>query len=66
MRFLAYIRPREISNLITPPAHRLDPGLLEAPVPACLAQHADVPDELSAMLAVLREAPAAWFARCRP
>ena len=63
VRFLAYIRPRETSNLLTPPAHRLDPGLLEAPVPACLAQHADVPDELSAMLAVLREAPAAWFAK---
>ena len=63
VRFLAYIRPRETGNLLTPPAHRLDPGLLEAPVPACLAQHADVPDELSAMLAVMREAPAAWFAK---
>jgi hypothetical protein len=63
VRFLAYIRPRETGNLLTPPAHRLDPGLLEAPVPACLAQHSDVPDELSAMLAVMREAPAAWFAK---
>jgi hypothetical protein len=62
VRFLAYIRPRETRNLIAPPVHRLDPGLLEAPVPACLREHADVPDELTAMLAVLREAPAAWFA----
>ena len=62
VRFLAYIRPRETRNLIAAPVHRLDPGLLEAPVPACLREHADVPDELTAMLAVLREAPAAWFA----
>jgi hypothetical protein len=62
VRFLAYIRPRETRNLIASPVHRLDPGLMEAPVPACLREHADVPDELTAMLAVLREAPAAWFA----
>jgi hypothetical protein len=61
VRFLAYIRPRETSNLTTVPTHGLDPGLLEAPVPTCLREHADVPDELTAMLAVVREAPAAWF-----
>jgi hypothetical protein len=62
VRFLAYIRPREARNLIAPPVHRLDPGLLEAPVPACLKDHDDVPDELTAMLSVVREAPSAWFA----
>ncbi|HEX2724974.1 MAG TPA: hypothetical protein VHN20_04040, partial [Beijerinckiaceae bacterium] len=61
VRFLAYIRPRETRNLLAAPVHRLDPGLLEAPVPACLREHADLPDELTAMLAVVREAPAAWF-----
>ncbi len=61
VRFLAYVRPRETCNLLATPARLLDPGLIEAPVPACLGEHADIPDQLTAMLAVLREAPAAWF-----
>ncbi|MGZ8228725.1 MAG: hypothetical protein ACXWUS_03665 [Burkholderiales bacterium] len=61
VRFLAYIRPRETHNLAATPTRTLDPGLLEAAIPACLREHADVPDELSDMLAVLREAPVAWF-----
>ena len=61
VRFLAYVRPRETRNLLATPARQLDPGLIEAPVPACLGEHADIPDQLTAMLAVLREAPAAWF-----
>jgi len=61
VRFIAYMRPRDGDNLIAPPVHVLDPALTEAPVPACLREHPDVPDELAAMLAVLREAPAAWF-----
>jgi hypothetical protein len=61
VRFLAYIRPRDADNLRPAPSRTLDPGLIEAPVPACLREHPDIPDELTGMLAVVREAPAAWF-----
>jgi hypothetical protein len=61
VKFLAYVRPRETSNVLTPPHRVVDPALQEAPVPACLRDHHDVPDELEDMLKVVREAPAAWF-----
>ncbi len=61
VKFLAYIRPRENDNLLSCPTRTIDPGLIPAAVPACLAQHDDVPDELHDMLRVVREAPAAWF-----
>lgn len=61
VQYLAFVRPRETSNLLAAPRRVLDPGLLEAPVPACLREHDDVPDELDEMLKVLREAPAAHF-----
>ncbi|WP_190285596.1 hypothetical protein [Montanilutibacter psychrotolerans] len=61
VRFIAYIRPRATDALANAPSRYLDPGLLEAPVPSCLQAHADLPDELSAILAVVREAPASWF-----
>jgi hypothetical protein len=61
VRFLAFVRPRERDNLLSAPRRDLDPGLLEAPVPACLKEHADVPDDLEDMLRVVREAPAHWF-----
>lgn len=65
VRFLAFLRPRATDALAASVSRPLDPGLLEAPVPACLRSHADAPDELSDMLAVLREAPAAWFGQGR-
>jgi hypothetical protein len=61
VRFLAFIRPREADNLAGAPRHQVDPGLVEAPAPACLDDHPDVPDELTDMLRVVREAPAQWF-----
>lgn len=61
VKFLAFIRPREADNLASAPRHQVDPGLLEAPAPACLDDHPDVPDELTDMLRVVREAPAQWF-----
>jgi len=61
VRFLAFVRSREVDNLLTAPRCDLDPGLIDAPVPACLKDHADVPEELQDMLQVVREAPAAWF-----
>ncbi len=61
VRFLAFMRPRDADTLMTPPLRSIDPGLIELAVPACLRSHPDVPDELAAMLAVVRDAPAAWF-----
>ncbi len=61
VKFLAYIRPRENDNLLASPSRNIDPGLIPAAVPTCLAQHDDVPDDLHDMLRVVREAPAAWF-----
>ena len=62
VRFLAFMRPREADNLATAPRRQVDPGLIGAPAPACLAEHADVPDDLTDILRVVREAPAAWLA----
>lgn len=63
VKFLAYMRPREVDNLLATPTHAVDPGLMEAPVPACLREHPDVPEELLDMLRVVREAPARWFVK---
>ncbi len=61
VRFLAFVRPREVDNLLTAPRRDLDPGLMDAPVPACLKDHSDIPNDLQDMLRVVREAPANWF-----
>jgi hypothetical protein len=61
VKFLAYARPRETTSVVAAPRRAVDPALAEAPVPACLRDHNDVPDELEDMLKVVREAPAAWF-----
>jgi hypothetical protein len=61
VRFLAFVRPREADNLLTAPRRDLDPGLIDAPVPTCLKDHSDIPDDLQEMLRVVREAPANWF-----
>ncbi|WP_372657517.1 hypothetical protein [Hydrogenophaga sp.] len=61
VKFLAYMRPRETSNVLAARHRVVDPALQEAPVPACLRDHHDVPDELEDMLKVVREAPASWF-----
>ncbi|EHR71164.1 collagen triple helix repeat protein [Burkholderiales bacterium JOSHI_001] len=66
VKFLAFVRPRETDNLLAAPTHAIDPGLLEAPVPACLREHPDVPDELADMLRVVREAPSTWFIKAPP
>jgi hypothetical protein len=61
VHFIAYQRPREAELIVQAPLRQLDPGLLEAPVPACLKAHQEAPDELADLLAVVREAPARWF-----
>jgi hypothetical protein len=59
--FVAYRRLRAADERMDVPTRPLDPGLLDAPVPACLESHEDIPEELEGMLALVREAPAAWF-----
>ncbi|MBL0424006.1 hypothetical protein [Ramlibacter alkalitolerans] len=66
VKFIAYVRPREIDNLLATPARAVDPGLVEPAVPACLREHLDAPEELLDMLRVVREAPANWFVRVPP
>jgi hypothetical protein len=61
VRFLAFVRPREADILASVPRHQIDPGLIEAPAPGCLDDHPDVPEELTSLLRVVREAPAQWF-----
>jgi hypothetical protein len=61
VKFLVFMRPREADSLLATPTHAVDPGLLEAPVPACLRTHRDVPDAIADMMRVVREAPASWF-----
>jgi hypothetical protein len=48
------------------PARDLDPGLVESPVPACLARALSPPPELGALLDLLREAPVKWFTFVHP
>ncbi|HEX5126940.1 MAG TPA: hypothetical protein VFW00_09375, partial [Rhodocyclaceae bacterium] len=61
VRFLAFVRPREVDNLLTAPRRDLDPALIAPPVPTCLMDHSDIPDDLQDMLQVIREAPSNWF-----
>lgn len=63
VKCLAYVRPREVDNLLATPTHAVDPGLLEAPLPACLREHPGTPEEVLDMLRVVREAPANWFVK---
>ena len=66
VKFVMYIRPREADNVLDTPTHSVDPGLIDAPVPACLREHPDLADELLDMLRVVREAPATWFVKIPP
>jgi hypothetical protein len=59
--FVAYRRLRTADDRMDVPTRPLDPGLLDAPVPACLESHEDIPEQLEGMLSLVREAPAAWF-----
>ncbi|HSN05084.1 MAG TPA: hypothetical protein VLS44_08865 [Nitrospira sp.] len=61
--FYAFVRPRQTAALSDVPVRSLDPGLAESPVPACLAGHEDMPQELRAMVALFRQAPVKWFPR---
>ena len=58
---LAYVRPRFFECVTDVPELAMNPALLESPVPACLGGHDDAPPEVAEMIALLREAPLAWF-----
>jgi len=61
VQYLAYVRPRYFEGIAEVPELVLDPALLESPVPGCIASHGDAPPEIEDMVALLREAPLAWF-----
>ncbi|MDH5625312.1 MAG: hypothetical protein OEY21_04345, partial [Nitrospira sp.] len=61
--FYAFVRPRRTTASTDVPVRSLSAGLIESPVPACLAGHDDVPQELRAMVALFRHAPVKWFPR---
>lgn len=67
VRFLAYVRPREVD-----PARRDTVGapldLAEAlpPVPACLRRHDQPPEELSDFMRLFQHVPARWFVDLAP
>jgi len=62
VRFVAYQRPRATDDRRPAPLRPVYAGNVPAPLPACLQEHGDIPDALTDMLRVVREAPAAWFA----
>ena len=47
--------------LLSVPVHTLHPDLSEAPFPVCDVDDEETPEELSAMMDVIREAPLKWF-----
>lgn len=66
--FLAYVRPRtfHLAQRDTP-GWTLDPAEAPAPIPACLQQHDDRPDEaIESYLELFHHAPARWFVAARP
>ena len=61
VKFLAYARVRVGSRAAAVPVRELDSALEPDAVPACLAGHGEPPDDVRAMLALLRRAPLQWF-----
>jgi hypothetical protein len=59
--FLAFHRPRVADLLVNVPAVYVNPAPTIEPVPACLNGHPAVPDDLRAMVDLLRHAPVGWF-----
>ncbi|XYH97501.1 hypothetical protein ACMHYB_58735 [Sorangium sp. So ce1128] len=59
--YLVFRRPRTLDARGAMPSRALDPGLAVDPVPACQAHRAEAPDQLRAMVDLLRDAPVTWF-----
>lgn len=65
--FLAYYRPRACDlHIGDVKVRELDPEMVEAPVPACLARQVTTPPELRSMVELLRPAPVKWFKHVHP
>ncbi len=65
VKYLAYARPRIGKRLQDIASRRLDNAFEPDAVPACFAEHAEVPAELAGMLRVVRHAPVRWFPAAR-
>lgn len=61
--FLAFYRPRTTDLRLDLPTRPLDPGLREAPAPACRRRPATIPPELRVIVNLLRSVPLKWFKR---
>jgi hypothetical protein len=59
--FLVFRRPRLSDLIINTPSYELRPDLSDAPLPLCDIDPDETPEEISAMMEVIREAPLNWF-----
>jgi len=59
--FLVFRRPRLADSILGVPRYELRPDLSDAPLPLCDIDPDETPEEISAMMEVLREAPLNWF-----
>ncbi|MBU4295131.1 MAG: hypothetical protein L6365_05640 [Desulfobulbaceae bacterium] len=59
--FFLFRRPRVTDALINTPVHTLNPDISETELPVCIASDAETPEEISAMMDILRDAPLKWF-----
>ncbi len=59
--YLVFRRPRLTDVLINAPVHDLQPDLSQAPLPVCDVDDAETPEEISAMMDVLTDAPIKWY-----
>ena len=59
--FLVFRRPRLFEARVNAPVHALNPDLSDAPLPVCDVDEEETPEEISAMMDVMREAPLKWF-----
>jgi hypothetical protein len=64
--YFAFRRPRSVDLSIEAPGRRLDPGITDAPLPACMAEAVDIPPGLGQMVSHMRDAPASWFRHVHP
>lgn len=59
--FLVFRRPRLSDVLVNTPVHDLQPDLSKAALPLCDVDDSESPEEISAMMDVLTEAPIKWY-----
>ena len=59
--FLVFRRPRLSQVLLDAPIHQLNPDLSQTPLPVCDIDDEETPEEIAAMMEVIKEAPIKWF-----